>query len=235
LVLTDREIQIVIEQQLIIVDPPPTDKAYSSTTVDFTLDGTISEFKDDTPGYEKTIDPTHPDYDHEKVLAEITRQVSIPGDGYVFKPGHMILAWTAEYLNLNMRAKIAARIEGKSSLARLGIGVHITAPIIHAGFEGQIRLEMINHGKLPVRLKAGMRICQLCFEQTLGTPVRGYVAVSPDRRRNRRDSLFRNQFRSAFPGPSGLPRVDPSPAGRRSLSILHPALSSRTASSRSKR
>jgi dCTP deaminase len=174
-ILTDREIQIAIDQRVIAVDPAPVEGAYSSTTVDFTLDKTISEFKAALPGYEKIIDPTHPDYDHERVLAEITQRVEIADAGYVFAPGHMILAWTSEYLNLDTRSKIAARVEGKSSLARLGIGVHITAPIIHAGFEGQIRLEMINHGKLPVRLKCGMRICQLCFEQTLGTPDRGYI------------------------------------------------------------
>ena len=70
--------------------------------------------------------------------------------------------------------RLAARVEGKSSLGRLGLGVHITAPTIHAGFNGRIRLEIINHGSLPIRLRAGMRICQLIFEQTLGTPEKGY-------------------------------------------------------------
>ncbi|MEZ5888805.1 MAG: hypothetical protein R3D52_00230 [Xanthobacteraceae bacterium] len=52
--------------------------------------------------------------------------------------------------------------------------VHITAPTIHAGFDGRIRLEMVNHGKIPIRLRPGMRICPLIFEQTLGTPEKGY-------------------------------------------------------------
>ena len=71
-------------------------------------------------------------------------------------------------------ARLAGRVEGKSGLARLGIAVHVTAPTIHAGFEGQVRLEMFNHGAIPVRLRAGMRICQLILEQTLGTPVKSY-------------------------------------------------------------
>ena len=50
----------------------------------------------------------------------------------------------------------------------------LTAPTIHAGFDGHIRLEMVNHGKVPIRLRVGMRICQLIFEQTLGTPDKGY-------------------------------------------------------------
>ena len=71
-------------------------------------------------------------------------------------------------------ARVAARVEGKSSLARLGLAVHVTAPTIHAGFEGQSQLEVINHGRLPIRLRAGMAICQLIFEQTLGFPEIGY-------------------------------------------------------------
>ena len=60
-----------------------------------------------------------------------------------------MLGWTAEYVELPIDSRIAARVEGKSSLARLGLGVHITAPTIHAGFPGQIRLEIVNHGHLP--------------------------------------------------------------------------------------
>ena len=174
MILTDREIQIALEQKLIGIEPSPKDNAYSSTTVDLTLDPTISEYVRPAPGTETVIDPTHPNYDHESILAHHTKQIIIPAEGYVFTPGMLILAWTIEYVSLNLTAKIAARVECKSSLARLGIGVHITAPIIHSGFTGQIRLEMMNHGIMPVRLKPNMRICQLCFEQTLGTPVSGY-------------------------------------------------------------
>ncbi|MFY9628129.1 MAG: dCTP deaminase [Methylocystis sp.] len=95
-------------------------------------------------------------------------------DGYQLKQKELILAYTKEYVDLRRDTKIAARVEGKSSLARIGLSVHITAPTIHAGFDGQIRLEIVNHGHLPIKLKPGMRICQLIFEQTLGTPVRGY-------------------------------------------------------------
>ena len=51
----------------------------------------------------------------------------------------------------------------------------MTAPTIHAGFDGQLRLEMYNLGSLRVKLHAGMRVCQLIFEQTLGTPEKGYA------------------------------------------------------------
>src|SRR4051812_14953344 len=96
------------------------------------------------------------------------------GSGYVFRSHTFLLGWTIEKIWLPQRSRLAARVEGKSSLARLGLGVHITAPTIHAGFDGQIRLEIVNHGPLPITVKPGMRICQLIFEATLGTPQRGY-------------------------------------------------------------
>ena len=99
---------------------------------------------------------------------------TIPDDGYILHPQKFVLGWTAEYINLIYHTRLAARVEGKSSLSRLGIVVHMTAPTIHAGFDGQIRLEIANHGFLPVRLRARMRICQLILEQTLGTPDKGY-------------------------------------------------------------
>jgi dCTP deaminase len=73
-----------------------------------------------------------------------------------------------------LQEKYAARVEGKSSLSRIGLAIHITAPTIHAGYDGHIRLELVNNGPLPIRLRVGMPICQLIFEQTLGTPDKGY-------------------------------------------------------------
>ncbi len=174
MLLTDREIQIALQQGLFSIKPSLHENAYSSTAVDLRLHPTISEFIKPPAGTEVTIDPTHKDFNHEEAIKSHTRQLTIEDVGYVFQPGSFLLAWTVEYVALNINARIAARVEGKSSLARLGIGVHVTAPIIHAGFAGQIRLEMTNHGTLPVRLKPNMRICQLCIEQTLGTPESGY-------------------------------------------------------------
>lgn len=69
------------------------------------------------------------------------------------------------------RGCLAARVEGKSSLARFGLLVHFTAPTIHAGFEGNIALEMMNLGPASIRLVSGMPICQLIIEQVAGEPV----------------------------------------------------------------
>lgn len=174
MVLTDREIQIAIEQNQIVIEPAPKPEMYSSTTVDLTLDPILTVYDDEELGLGITPDPAHPGYDHERAIQKITKQHEISSDGFVLHPKKFILAWTSEYLELPIKSRVAARIEGKSSLARLGVGVHVTAPIIHAGFKGQVRLEMMNHGLFPVRLRTGMKICQLCFETTLGTPVAGY-------------------------------------------------------------
>ena len=60
-------------------------------------------------------------------------------------------------------------------MARLGLGVHLTAPTIHAGFTGQLQLEMINFGPHEIILNTGMPICQLIFEITFGTPAKAYI------------------------------------------------------------
>ncbi|MBX3570650.1 MAG: dCTP deaminase [Rhizobiaceae bacterium] len=174
MILTDREIQIAIQTDAIIIDPAPDLANYSSTSLDLTLDKRLTLFKDPKKGLDLCIDPSVGGYNHEAIIEETTTGYEMTADGYRFEPGHMILAWTREYVELKYQSRIAARVEGKSSLARLGIGIHLTAPTIHSGFSGQIRLEMVNHNKLPVRLREGMKICQLIFEQTLGTPVRGY-------------------------------------------------------------
>jgi dCTP deaminase len=174
-ILTDREIQIALSTHQIIIDPEPAKVAYSSTSVDLTLDKHVALFDTGKEYVRKVIDPTHVDFDVEEALKEITKPFEIDARrGYDLPGETFILGWSAEYIKIPVESRMAARVEGKSSLARLGIGIHVTAPTIHAGFDGQIRLEIINHGYFAVALKPGMRICQLVFEQALGTPVKGY-------------------------------------------------------------
>lgn len=176
MILTDREIQIALSSEQILIDPPPGIEAFSSTTVDLTLDSRITVFKEDLAdsAIERTIDPSHQSFNAERTIAEITEPLKIENEGYVLGPQTLILGWTAERVELPIHSRLAARVEGKSSLARLGLGVHITAPTVHCGFKNRIRLEIVNHGKVPIRLRAGMRICQLVFEHTFGTPEKGF-------------------------------------------------------------
>jgi dCTP deaminase len=172
-ILTDREIKIAVHRGLIRVDPAPDyDTAFSSTAVDLTLDSSVIVFNESVAGVEEIVDPSQNNV--SQILRKITHSEKIPAAGYLLQPKRLMLGWTKEFVGLDIATRIAARVEGKSSLARLGLGVHVTAPTIHAGFSGQIQLEMINHGGMPIRLKPGMRVCQLIFETTLGTPERGY-------------------------------------------------------------
>ena len=111
------------------------------------------------------------------------KKVTIPsGDGYPLAPGGFILGFTVEKVSIPHDCRIAARVEGKSSLARIGLGVHITAPTIHAGFGAEagkpilpIQLEIFNLGPWKIYLRGGMRICQLIFEEVREAPSQGYI------------------------------------------------------------
>ena len=93
--------------------------------------------------------------------------------------------WTHEKIKLPNDSRIGARVEGKSSLARIGLGIHVTAPTIHPGFgekpddpeflRSEIRLEIWNIGPLKIRLKKGMPICQIIFEEVHGIPEGPYA------------------------------------------------------------
>jgi dCTP deaminase len=177
-ILTDREIKIYIRRKLITVDPEPEDIAYQSTAVDLRLDPIVSVFTKPTTvgGVQQftLVDPAHPDFKADDAIRMLTKNEDIdPNKGYPLEPGILILGWSKEFIDLR-QSRLAARVEGKSSLARFGLSIHLTAPTIHAGFQGRIRLEIVNHGHHPIILRPDMRICQLIFEQTLGTPDKDY-------------------------------------------------------------
>lgn len=174
MILTDREIQVALATKQIRIDPSPAPDAYSSTSLDLTLGTTIHVWRRGVSGVDRVVCPADPGYQYKAVVAEMSATSEMGPEGIVIQPGDFLLAWTAEVVSLPLQSRLAARVEGKSSLARLGIGVHVTAPTIHAGFEGQVQLEMCNHGTLNVKLVPAMRVCQLIFEQTLGTPDKGY-------------------------------------------------------------
>ena len=172
MILTDREIEIALKQDQIIIDPlPDLRAALSSTSLDLTLSNRFAEWNT-SPGI--PIRPGVPGYNYEKTAPLRTE---LTQDQYELKARHFVLAWTAEYVELPLLSRIAARVEGKSSLARLGVSVHVTAPTIHSGFSGNIQLEMFNFGALDILLDKNMKICQLIFEYTAGTPIKGYSGI----------------------------------------------------------
>lgn len=95
---------------------------------------------------------------------ELTRMVSPIGDEpFILHPGEFVLGATYEFVTLP--DDVAARLEGKSSLGRLGLLTHSTAGFIDPGFTGHVTLELSNMATLPIKLYPGMKIGQLCFFQ----------------------------------------------------------------------
>ena len=172
MILTDREIKIALEKDQITIDPLPDEAtSYQSTAVDLTLSPIVRIFKEGVSGIH--FDPGSEDYDYKTVIEMVTTRKELTAP-FTLVPQALLLAWTNETINIPNNSRLAARVEGKSSLSRLGVGIHLTAPTIHAGFSGTIQLEVVNHGLTAVILRPGMRICQLIFEMTFGTPAKGY-------------------------------------------------------------
>jgi dCTP deaminase len=185
MILSDREIKAARARGALKLTPEPPTEAWSSTAIDLRLAKELVLWKSPGgAGAEAVVCPAHPEYDFDTVRDQYSQRIDIPADGYAFKSQTFLLGWTQEKIQLPHRSRLAARVEGKSSLARLGIGVHVTAPTIHAGFGynkdddnypgSPLQLEMWNVGPLDVKLVAGMPICQLIFELVDGTPEKGY-------------------------------------------------------------
>lgn len=121
----------------------------------------------------------YPFIDPAQEQPELTRLVEVePDEAFILHPGEFVLASTLEQVSL--ADDIAARVEGKSSLGRLGLLTHATAGFVDPGFTGHVTLELSNVATLPIKLWPGMKIGQLCFfqlsspaEHPYGTRARG--------------------------------------------------------------
>jgi dCTP deaminase len=152
--------------------------------LDLRLGEQVSLWDFSRPGAPACLSPADTDHDLVDLIARFTQSLALADAGVLLEPGSFCLGWTLQAVQLPHRSRIAARVEGKSSLARLGLGIHITAPTIHAGFGyadrdpdwvgNPIQLEIWNTGPKPICLKRGMPICQLIFEWVDGTPEQGY-------------------------------------------------------------
>lgn len=106
---------------------------------------------------------------------DLTRLLEVdPEEGFILHPGEFVLGSTYEQVGLP--DDVAARLEGKSSLGRLGLLTHSTAGFIDPGFEGHVTLELSNMATLPIRLWPGMKIGQLCFFRLTSPAERPYGA-----------------------------------------------------------
>ena len=190
MILSDREIQAALARNAFYIDPIPPAKAWSSTAIDLRLDNELRRWVAiSNGGVEAAISPGSANFNYSQLAARHTEIIDLtqPPRYFDLDPKKLILGWTIEKIKLPHRSRIAGRVEGKSSLARLGLGVHVTAPTIHAGFGwdsgdpesigNPIQLEIWNIGEFTIRLVPGLPICQLIFEEVHGTPDKGYQGM----------------------------------------------------------
>lgn len=187
MILSDREIQAAIKRDAIRITPAPPVDAWSSTAVDLTLASTLRRWNKPAGGALMSFAPHDPNFDFQALTNQLTQIISLPREGYLLEPQGFALGWTIEKIRLPHSSRLAARVEGKSSLARLGLGIHVTAPTIHAGFGfdendpnhpgNALQLEIWHVGPLPIVLVPGMSVCQLIFEEVHGTPEKGYAGM----------------------------------------------------------
>ena len=151
MLLSDRDIRAEVESGQIALDP--WDPAMvQPASVDVRLDKYFRVFENHR----------YPSIDPATEQAELTRMVEATAEEpFILHPGEFVLASTYELVTLG--DAIAARLEGKSSLGRLGLLTHSTAGFIDPGFSGHVTLELSNMATLPVKLYPGMKIGQLCF------------------------------------------------------------------------
>ena len=151
MLLSDRDIRSEIDNGRVVLDP--WDPAMiQPSSIDVRLDKFFRLFDNHKYPY---IDPAQDQPD-------LTRLVEVdPSEGFVLHPGEFVLASTLETVTLP--DDLAARVEGKSSLGRLGLLTHATAGFVDPGFSGHVTLELSNVATLPIMLWPGMKIGQLAF------------------------------------------------------------------------
>ncbi|MCL1077351.1 dCTP deaminase [Parashewanella spongiae] len=160
--LTDIEIIKSLDDGEIVISPRPSDDAISGVSMDVRLGDQFRVFNDHTAPY---IDLSGAKSDVQEALDRVmSDQIDIPeGEAFFLHPGQLALAVT--YENVMLPADIVGWLDGRSSLARLGLMVHVTAHRIDPGWQGKIVLEFFNSGKLPLALRPKMTIGALNFER----------------------------------------------------------------------
>ena len=151
MLLSDRDIRAEIDAGRVVLDPWDPAMVQPSS-IDVRMDKWFRLF--DNHKY-PVIDPAQDQ-------PELTRLIEVdPAEGFVLHPGEFVLGSTLETITLP--DDLAARVEGKSSLGRLGLLTHATAGFVDPGFSGHVTLELSNVATLPIRLWPGMKVGQLCF------------------------------------------------------------------------
>jgi dCTP deaminase len=180
--LCDRDIFTHIQEGKIKISPEPDYSEISGVTVDIRLGDKFRVFEDHQAPY---IDLSGPKAQVQEALNSVMSDEIVigPDSSFFLHPGELALAMTLE--SVTLPGNIVGWLDGRSSLARLGLMVHVTAHRIDPGWSGNIVLEFFNSGKLPLALKPGMKIGALSFEVLSGFADKPYNA--------RTDAKYQNQ------------------------------------------
>ena len=153
MILSDRSIREEIALGRIEIDPFD-ERCVQPSSIDLHVDRTFRTFHN----------ARYPYIDVKKEMAELTELVEVEGDNpFILHPGEFVLGSTLERVRLP--DDLVARLEGKSSLGRLGLLIHSTAGFIDPGWDGHVTLELSNVANLPITIYHGMKIGQLSFVQ----------------------------------------------------------------------
>ncbi len=149
--LSDNDIRAEIDKGRVVIDPFEPSMVQPSS-IDVRLDRFFRVFENHR----------YPHIDPSEEQPDLTRLVEPENDdAFILHPGEFVLASTYEVITLP--DDVASRLEGKSSLGRLGLLTHSTAGFIDPGFSGHVTLELSNVATLPIKLYPGMKIGQLCL------------------------------------------------------------------------
>jgi len=156
MILSDRDIKKALGEKRIVITPEPIlENQLGSCSLDLRLGNQFRIFNHSSVPY---IDP------RSDVQEDLMKEVIVEaGKPFIMQPHEFVLAITEEYLELP--DDLLGRLEGRSSLGRLGIIVHSTAAVFDPGWRGKATMEIGNLGRMPVALYPGMRICSMVFEE----------------------------------------------------------------------
>ncbi|OGH11289.1 MAG: dCTP deaminase [Candidatus Levybacteria bacterium RIFCSPLOWO2_01_FULL_36_13] len=157
MVLSDKDIKLALKVGKIKITPQPNLKEQlGSCSIDLHLGGIFRVLEHSKSAF---IDAAS-----INSVQEITREIKLKnGEKFIMQPGDFVLAIVDEIVKIPH--DLMGRLEGKSSLGRLGIVVHSTASVFDPGWDGKPVLELGNMGRMAVALTVGQRICAMTFEQ----------------------------------------------------------------------
>ena len=177
MILSDQDIKKKIEDGTIKIDPmPDLKKALGTVSLDLRLGHQFMIYQRTSSPY---IDVKNPD-SFSGLTDLVTKRTD---EGFTIHPGEFVLGSTLE--RIEIPNDLAARLEGKSSLGRLGIVIHSTAGKVDPGGKGNLVLEISNIGTIPIMLYPEMRVCQILFEMLSSPTSKAYT--------ERSDAKYKNQ------------------------------------------